>query len=299
MAFPGLSQDQMRSALSQLEQALFYHDQWYEGINRALICGLAPDQRDTVEEAHRYCRFGQWLYSAAAGALMQHPGFSAIEVAHQRMHHCVREMLLASAASEPIQIEVYERFVTSLKQMRLEVQTLKHELDDAIYNLDPLTGAASRIGMLTKLREEQALVQRKVHFCCLAMMDLDLFKEVNDTHGHAVGDRVLVTVVKHFLAHMRPYDTLFRYGGEEFLICSPDSDLKTGYDMFERLRRGLAELSYESNGKPPFHVSVSFGLTLIDPDVPVETSIDRADKALYVAKNAGRNQVAIWTPSMS
>ena len=144
------------------------------------------------------------------------------------MHHCVREMLLASAAREPIKIEIYERFVTSLKQMRLEVQTMKHELEDAIYNLDPLTGAASRIGMLTKLREEQAFVQRKMHSCCLAMMDLDNFKAVNDTYGHAAGDRVLVTVVKHILAHMRPYDMLFRYGGEEFLICSPDTDFRPG-----------------------------------------------------------------------
>lgn len=299
MGFAGFSQDEMRAALTHIEQALFHHDQWYEGINRTLICGLAPDQRDAVEDAHRYCRFGQWLYGGATKTLMDHPGFAAIEGAHQRMHHCVREMLLASAAGEPIKIDVYERFVTSLKQMRLEVQTMKHELEDAIYNLDPLTGAASRIGMLTKLRDEQAFVQRKMHSCCLAMMDLDHFKKINDTYGHSAGDRVLVTVVKHILAHMRPYDMLFRYGGEEFLICSPDSDLKAGHDMFERLRGELAELAYESNGSPPFHVTVSFGLTLLDPDVSVETSIDRADKALYAAKGAGRNQVTIWTPSMS
>ncbi len=299
MGFAGLSQDEMRAALSHLEQALFHHDQWYEGVNRTLICEIAPDQRDTADEAHRHCRFGQWLYGSASKSLMEHPGFAAIEVSHERMHHCVREMLLTSAAGEAIKTEVYERFVTSLKQMRLEVQTMKHELEDAIYNLDPLTGAASRIGMLTKLREEQAFVQRKMRFCCLAMIDLDNFKAVNDTYGHSAGDRVLVTVVKHILAHMRPYDMLFRYGGEEFLICSPDSDLNAGQEIFDRVRRGLAELLYESNGGPPFHVTVSIGLTLVDPDVPVETSIDRADKALYAAKNAGRNQVTIWTPSMS
>ncbi len=299
MTFPGVSQEEMRRALAQIEQALFHHEQWYEGINRTLVCGLKADQRDSIEEAHRYCRFGQWLYGGAAKALMDHPGFAAIETSHQRMHHCVREMLLASAAGEPVSIDVYERFVTSLKQMRLEVHTMKHELADAIYNLDPLTGAATRIGMLTKLREEQAFVQRKIHSCCLAMMDLDNFKEINDSHGHSAGDRVLVTVVKHIQAHMRPYDMLFRYGGEEFLICSPDSNLKNGHEMVERMRRELGEVPYEADGKPAFHVTVSFGLTLIDPDVPVETSIDRADKALYAAKNAGRNQVSVWTPSMS
>jgi len=92
---------------------------------------------------------------------------------------------------------------------------------------------------------------------------------------------------------------LFRYGGEEFLICSPDSDLNAGNEMMDRLRCELAELSHEANGSPPFHVTVSCGLTLIDPDVSVETSIDRADKALYAAKNDGRNRVAVWMPSMS
>jgi diguanylate cyclase len=70
MAFPGLSQEEMRAGLSHLEQAMFHHDQWYEGINRTLICGLAPDQRDAVDDAHRYCRFGQLLYGVAFKSMM-------------------------------------------------------------------------------------------------------------------------------------------------------------------------------------------------------------------------------------
>jgi diguanylate cyclase len=298
MTLPRLSQEEMRTALSHLEQALFHHDQWFEGINRTLICGVAPDQRDAAPDAHRTCRFGQWLYGSGVGALANDPGFAAIEIAHQRMHQSVREMILATEAGKPIPIDDYERFVTALKQMRLEVQTLKHELEDALYNLDPLTSAASRIGMLTKLREQQEFVRRKVHFCSVAMMDLDLFKGVNDSYGHTVGDRVLVAMARYLLAHIRPYDMLFRYGGEEFLLCLPDADLKTGHDILDRLRQALGQLPFETNGKPPFHVTVSFGLTLLDSDVPIETSIERADKALYTAKTAGRNQVVIWAPSM-
>jgi diguanylate cyclase (GGDEF)-like protein len=289
----------MHAALGVLEQALFHHDQWYESLNRTLICGLAPDQRDVKEDAHRNCRFGQWLYGAGFGSLARHPGFVEIEASHQRMHHCAKDMLLASAARQPIPLESYERFVNALKQMRLEVLTTKHELEDAIYNIDPLTGAASRIGMLTKLREQQAFVQRKVHFCCLAMMDLDHFKVVNDTYGHTIGDRVMGAMARHILARLRSYDMFFRYGGEEFLICAPSADIKTGYDIVERLRQELAALPFECDGKAPFHVTVSFGLTLLDPDVPVEKSIERADKALYAAKAGGRNQVTIWMPSMS
>ena len=299
MPFPGLSPEKIRVALGELEQALFHHEQWSEGLNRTLICGLSPDQRDLDSEAHRHCRFGQWLYGAGSGNLNDHPGFSEIEMAHKRMHNSVKDMLAASMNHERISLEDYERFVTSLKQMRLEVLTTKHELEDAIYNLDPLTGAASRIGMLTKLRDQQLLVKRKVHFCCVAMLDIDRFKNINDTHGHPVGDRVIVEIARHVLAKLRPYDLFFRYGGEEFLICSVNADLKLGSEIADRLRQGIAGLRFESDNGTIFHVTVSIGLALLDPDATVEQSIERADKALYAAKAAGRNRVMIWDPSMS
>jgi diguanylate cyclase (GGDEF)-like protein len=183
--------------------------------------------------------------------------------------------------------------------MRLEVMTTKHELEDTIYNLDPLTGVASRIGMLTKLREQQSLVQRKAHSCCVSMMDLDDFKQINDRHGHATGDRVLETCARNALANLRAYDLLFRYGGEEFLICSPDADLHSGYDAIDRLRNDIARMSFKAEDGSLFRITASFGLTLLDPDVSVEESIARADKALLAAKSAGKNKVILWNPSLN
>ena len=299
MPFPGLSHDDMRQALGELDQALFHHEQWCEALNRTLICRLSFDQRDIEDDAHRKCRFGQWLYGPASGNLAGHPGFAEIEGAHARMHDCARGLLTTSARRAPILLDDYERFVNALKHMRLEVLTTKHELEDAIFNIDALTGASSRIGMLTKLREQQALVIRKVQFCCVAMMDLDHFKNVNDTYGHVAGDRAIVAVARQVTAGLRPYDLFFRYGGEEFLICATNADLKLGRDIIDRLRRDIAAMSIESDDNSHFGLTASFGLTLLDPDVSVEQSIDRADKALYAAKAAGRNRVVIWDASMS
>jgi len=131
------------------------------------------------------------------------------------------------------------------------------------------------------------------------MIDLDNFKTVNDIYGHAVGDKVLTGVAHYIMAHLRPYDKVFRYRGEEFLICLPDTDLEAGRNIIDRLREELGSLPYEADGKGIFHVTVSFGLTLLDPDLPVEQSIDRADKALYVAKRSGRNCAIIWDASMN
>jgi diguanylate cyclase (GGDEF)-like protein len=134
------------------------------------------------------------------------------------------------------------------------------------------------------------------------MMDIDHFKNINDTYGHAMGDRVLGTLVRQLKTELRPYDMLFRYGGEEFLICMPSTDLKNASDTIDRLRQSLAAVTFEGCGEggeaPSFHVTVSFGLTLLAPDVSVETSIERADKALYAAKATGRNRASVWDASM-
>jgi diguanylate cyclase (GGDEF)-like protein len=289
----------MRDSLDRLEQALFHHEEWCEALNRTIICNLSPDQRDIDQDAQRKCRFGQWLYGPNSQKLATHPSFVEIETSHKRMHHCATDMLIAAEQRAPISLETYERFNNSLKQMRLEVMTTKQELEDALYNLDPLTGVPSRIGMLTKLREQRALVQRKVHSCSVAMMDLDCFKDVNDKYGHSKGDQALVRCARCAMERLRPHDLLFRYGGEEFLICAPNADLKSGYDALDQLRNDIATVPFQADDGSLFHITASFGLTLLDPDISVEQSIARADKALFAAKSAGRNRVLVWNPSMN
>jgi diguanylate cyclase len=213
------------------------------------------------------------------------------------MHRFAVRLLKLSATGETTSVQDYEHFVSALKRLRLEIETLKREIEEALYNLDPLTGTPGRIGMLTKLREEHELVKRKLHPCAIAMMDLDHFKAINDYYGHVAGDKVLVAFARHMTAGLRPYDKVFRYGGEEFLIVLPDTDLAAAETILERLRRELEAMPHEGNGKGTFHVTVSFGLTSMQPDILVEQSIDRADKALYLAKLGGRNRTMVWEHS--
>ncbi len=294
MAIPIMSREQMRAAIVELDQALYNHELWSETLYAAIACRVPPDERDLAEDAHRNCRFGQWYYGQGAVTFEGHPGFAEIEHEHQRMHHFAARVLQLSARGEAVSVQDYEQFVTALKRMRLEIETLKRELDEALHNLDPLTGTPSRIDMLTKLREQQQMVKRKVHGCAIAMMDIDHFKVINDYYGHLAGDRVLIAFAKHLTARLRPYDKVFRYGGEEFLIMLPDTELPAAEKIVERLRRELGAMPHEGEAKGVFHVTVSFGLALMQPDIPVEQSIDRADKALYLAKVGGRNRTVVW-----
>ena len=286
-------------ALAQVDQALFNHEQWSEAIYSTLICHGPPDERDLDPEAHRKCRFGQWYYGAGSVALHNHPGFAEIAAEHERMHQFAATLLRATAQHVPISLHDHERFLATMKQMRLEVLTLKHELEGELFNLDPLTSATNRVGMLTKLREQHELVQRSVYSCAIAMMDIDNFKAVNDSYGHSIGDEVLVAFSRYAMTHLRSYDKFFRYGGEEFLICMPNINIDGAQGRLTRMGAELASLPFHCEDHPDFHVTVSFGLTLLDPDVLVEQSIERADKALYAAKAAGRNRIAAWSASMT
>jgi diguanylate cyclase (GGDEF)-like protein len=294
-----MSKEAMAAALAALDQALYIHQKWSENVHTSLICHLPADDRDLSESAYRLCPFGQWYYTPQNQELSQHPGFLAIAAEHEQMHRVATNILMASQVGDGIPVRDYENFVNAMARMRLEILTLSRELEDGLTNLDPLTGATSRIGMLPVLRRQQELVKRGLQSCTVAMMDLDLFKNVNDEFGHQAGDAVLTEVVRFVRTHLRPYDEFFRYGGEEFLLCSPGTDEYNGYDAVERLREGIAALRIDLGDGRVVGVTTSFGVAMLEADQPVEQTIARADQALYAAKAAGRDCVRRWDAPMA
>lgn len=298
MAHYDISREALQGMLTQLEQALINHQQWFTATMRSITCKLPGDPSNLSPEAHRACRFGQWYYSEAPEKLHNYPGFTALGEAHKLMHQFAAKLLIESQSGNVIQSFDYDNFSNALERMRLEISALVRELENLLYNHDALTGAITRFGILPAFREQHAMVMRGVQSCGIVMVDLDHFKKINDLRGHLAGDRVLTASVRYMIEHLRPYDKIFRYGGEEFLILMQHTELAVCHGLVERLCEGLASLSIDFDDQEPIHITASFGVTLLDPDVPVETSIDRADKAMYAAKAAGRNCVRIWDTAM-
>ena len=284
---------ELQILISNVDQALYNHDRWNDALIATLMCHLPYDEHDIHEESFRCCRFGQWLYSEGQRLLGDHASYSAIEGEHRRMHQLATRLLLAAADGVPIKVHDYELFTSAVKTLRLEATTLKRELEDMLSHIDPLTGANSRTLLLTVLREQHSLVKRKVMTCSLAMMDLDHFKTVNDTYGHQAGDRVLITCAQYLMQHLRPYDKVFRYGGEEFVLVLPSLSPDTAFKVVSHLREGLAKLPIHYN-EMLIGVTASFGVAPLDADRSVEQSLDNADQALYAAKAAGRNRAQLW-----
>lgn len=298
MALNEVTRDELQSVIAQLKEAFNNHQQWYGTLIRTVMCKLPSDKHDTSEEPHTECRFGQWYYSSAPEKIRKHPGFIALGEEHKRLHHMAKLLLVTAGADNTITPLDYDNFANALDRLRLEIGALERELENSLFNHDALTGAITRFGILPTLREQQELVKRHAQHCYIAMMDLDNFKGVNDLYGHAAGDKVLSESVRYLIRNLRPYDKVFRYGGEEFLLCLPYTEMTSGVERISELNAGLAKLEIDIGKETPIHIKASFGLALLDPDATVEQSIDRADKALYAAKAAGRNRVLLWDSSM-
>lgn len=294
MALNYLNREKLQSIPGQLDQALYNHIQWHNALMRSLTCRLPGNKHDTKSNAHKECLFGQWYYNDSPKNLRDHEGFLAIGEAHHHMHQLAAHLLFTLEAGSSIDPHDYDNFGNAMERLRLEISSLKHEIEISLYTHDPLTGAINRADMLPMLRELLEMVKRQSQVSTIVMMDLDLFKKINDKFGHPTGDKVLIALVNYIIEHLRPYDKLFRYGGEEFLICMQQTELLDCYERVETLRKGLAGLPIDINRQEPIYITASFGITGLDPSAGIEQCLERADKALYSAKSEGGNCTRIW-----
>jgi diguanylate cyclase len=173
-----------------------------------------------------------------------------------------------------------------------EIAKLQHELHHTseLVRHDPLTGTLNRKGLDEALRREIALIQRRPGVLCVGLLDVDNFKRINDTHGHHAGDAALQHLSEVIRENLRPQDSLGRYGGEEFLIILPDTDVEHALSAMQRLQRALTSRYFLTAGQKLL-ITFSAGVARVAPDEPPEDAIDRADKAMYRAKRAGKNRV--------
>ncbi|MDE2308803.1 MAG: diguanylate cyclase [Xanthomonadaceae bacterium] len=291
-----LSFRQLQSAVVQIDRAFAIHEDWTRDVIRTFVVKQPPRASDLVPGAHRRCGFGQWYYSEAMNALCDHAAFVAVGWVHERMHEAAARLLQCVVDGMPIVAAELDELIDLIDRLRLEIRSLRQELDEKTQNRDPLTGALNRARLFPYLREQQTLMRRRAQPCTLAMIDLDHFKRVNDRHGHVAGDIVLASTVQGVQALLRPYDHLYRYGGEEFLLCLPGIAVDAALGLGDRLRAAVAAQPIRTGGSdPPLRITASFGLAALDPAGPVEESVERADKAMYRAKMKGRDRVEAWT----
>lgn len=171
--------------------------------------------------------------------------------------------------------------------------TQQKELEDQLRRLattDPLTGAYNRRHFVTTAEDEMTRAQRHNHPLSVFMIDIDHFKKVNDTCGHAGGDEALRRTVDVIQMHLRCNDTLGRLGGEEFAVLMPETDLDGAVVLAERLRKVIADM-HVIHEEDSFKITASFGVATNEDGETFADMLNAADQALYAAKEGGRNKV--------
>ena len=173
-----------------------------------------------------------------------------------------------------------------------EIVKLHQELDrvSAQARHDPLTGALNRQGLEEAVTREVSKFKRMDSPLCVALLDIDNFKRINDTHGHDVGDVALAHLAEVARSVMRPQDSLARYGGEEFVILMPDTPLDKGIEAMTRLQRELTTRIFMT-GNEKVLITFSAGVAQLTPGETGASAIKRADQGMYLAKRAGKNRV--------
>jgi diguanylate cyclase (GGDEF)-like protein len=173
------------------------------------------------------------------------------------------------------------------------------DLEKAEYRAthDFLSGIHNRAAIMELLDREASRCARTRQEMGLLIADIDRFKAVNDTYGHLVGDQVIQQLARKMASALRPYDSVGRFGGEEFLILLPNCALSGAVAVAERLRRSVARDKLVI-GQFAIPVTVSIGVSTLNAAAPdVNLALQRADSALYEAKNKGRNRIECSVPS--
>lgn len=171
-------------------------------------------------------------------------------------------------------------------------KTLRKIKDTAFFSkYDDLTKILNRKSFINKLKQEMARSKRENSPLSLLLVDIDYFKKVNDMHGHPIGDTVLKCCVLRLIENLRIYDILGRYGGDEFIICLPNTSREQAADISERLRRLIEEMEIEHNSEI-IKVTASFGVAFFDAESgeDIDSIIARVDDMMYHAKSK-RNSV--------
>jgi len=187
------------------------------------------------------------------------------------------------------ELQAAERKVAEAER---NIESMKSELEQvkALLQQDPLTGVLNRRGMEDAFRQESSRCDRQGTRMGVALIDLDDFKQVNDSRGHATGDRALVHLAHLMRATLRPTDRIARFGGEEFLVLLPDTGLDETAAVMERLQRELCNCPLRE-GAEAIAIAFSCGVAQRAAREPLEPLMARADRALYAAKHAGKNRV--------
>lgn len=275
-----VTSEDLERILATIKETLSLHDEWREGLSRVLICQLPLTALDITEGAHQRCAFGRWFYSTDNSHLRDLPAFKKIGELYQAMHDNSREVCLKIKDAGLVAIEDYDFYLGSVAQFREELVGLHRRVAHTLQNIDPLTGAFSHAQLLPNLKAEQQRLKESGAQCSLLLIDFDL-KEINKSHGHEIGNKVLRAAILCIREALSPGDNIYRYVGAEFVVCLPGKSTGDAELVKEMLLQKIGEALVETAGEQAIALHVHNGAVELNPDTHLEELLDRSARSSF------------------
>lgn len=225
----------------------------------------------------------------------------SVEFATAGLHSCSYRLENEDTQLGELRFSRAKRFGNrELERLETLISSLVPALRNALQYLgalrsasrDALTGVGNRIALEVAADREIALARRSGQPVSILVIDIDHFKHINDKYGHTAGDSVLIDVARKLRGGCREGDSVFRFGGEEFVVLLSQTEVHGAATIAERIRSDLATLT-SSYQQQPIRITASIGVASLERGESLHTWFDRADRALYLAKRSGRNLVML------
>ncbi len=278
--------------IAEMDLAVEAHLGWTRRVMRCAVLRISPGEDALVDRGHELCRFGQWFSTQRMHfEKLDERNARAIEEVHHTMHDVIRRICTDVLEGRPGNVADLEIFERSQAELISLTAWFKTQFLVAAMSIDSLTGLPLRNG----IEDAFSHIQKKCirdHTCLyVAMIDIDHFKSINDSHGHGVGDAALRHVSALLKSALRPDEPVYRYGGEEFLWLMQCQSAEAAVVAAQRIVNCVRDAPLQLSPDQQIKMTVTLGLAeakLVDG--ALGDAIERADNALYVGKSAGRDR---------
>ena len=285
---------ELENFITELDAAVEAHMSWTRRVMRCAVLHTSPGEDVLSPSAHTLCRFGRWFMSKQSDfEKMSLQNTQRLIAVHQSMHDAIRSICANVLAGRPAQsahLDVFEQTQAELIELLAEFKT--QFLATAVRH-DPLPGLPLRYGLEQEFIQLQKLCRRNKLLLYVVMIDVDHFKLVNDNYGHSVGDIALRHLVDTIKRTIRPGEPMYRFGGEEFLLLMQTRSPEEAASAAKRLINVVRDAPVLIPQNKPLAMTITIGLSLAGQDEKLDSVIERADRALFEGKRAGRDRYVI------
>lgn len=291
-----------RDIPAAIADAILEHERWLSAWVRAALCRLPVGEDVSAEDSHLTCRFGRWYGHNSKAGLLDGKLFGDLGKMHREMHEAARYLMAKMQAGERLPADEYDAMMDvadKFRKIAVRIQELHGTPEEgAVVADEGLAELQSRLTMLAELEREWERAARTGNPVALVMVRPIGLDTIIKSFGQIGVDRIVASLATRLFAHLRPYDSVFRYGRAEFLVCVPDADVARADSVAARLDELITESPVGLSEDVELAVSARFGIALSNPNVSVQEVLDRASHAANMAGNAAGERVVLWEPEL-